>query len=121
MFVHLGIHSVEYDAYKREVGPFEYHKGGRQLTQLVFCPCTLHLVVEGGSCLQYLVADQESESAIPGKPGSPVNRATTASDTMEQSISTSYIFEKMRRCEVSRTPVTVRSVLLFGSKVLKEN
>ena len=27
LFVHLEIDSVKYDAYKRDFGPFQYHKG----------------------------------------------------------------------------------------------
>ena len=70
---------------------------GRPTDAIGFLP--LHFT--SGSCLQYLVAPEVSELAIPGKPTSPVNRSRIATDTMEQSISASHIFRKMR-CEDPR-------------------
>ena len=78
----------------REISVHSNTIKGRPTDAIGFLP--LHFT--SGSCLQYLVAPKVSELAIPGKPASPVNRARIATDTMEQSISASDIFRKMR-CE----------------------
>ena len=64
------------DAYRGELKPFQNHKGRQPTDAIGFLP--LHFT--SGSCLQYLVAPEVSELAIPGKPASPVNRARIATE-----------------------------------------
>ena len=91
---------------------------GRPTDAIGFLP--LHFT--SGSCLQYLVAPEVSELAIPGKPASPVNRASlAATDTMEPSISD--LLTSSGRCDVrigysgSQFPGSLRIVRSILSQV----